>query len=188
MSGRYETVTPEILRQLIRFDEATGEYFWKERDASLFKNERRISCFRSRFVGKKLFTKPTRHGYGAAIVLGYSFLAHQIVWAFHHGEWPKMIDHINGDRFDNRLENLRECTPSENQKNKAMLARNTSGRIGVTWNRQRRKWYSSIRVENKYIFLGSFHSLDDASDARARAEKLYGFHPNHGGRRFIYAR
>jgi len=84
------------------------------------------------------------------------------------------IDHINGDRLDNRKSNLRLATPAENQRNRTKLAsNNTSGVTGVYWHISREKWRAVIKCGGKGIHLGDFTSFEDAVAVRKQAEKTY---------------
>ena len=85
----------------------------------------------------------------------------------------KQVDHINGDQLDNRKQNLRICTPSQNQHNKPKNRNNTSGFKGVTWSKSCNKWQSAICVNGKMIFLGVFSEKIDAYYAYCEASKKY---------------
>jgi citrate synthase len=80
------------------------------------------------------------------------YKAHRLAWLYVHGEWPNdQIDHINGDKVDNRISNLRAATPSQNKQN-ARKARSDSrsGLIGAIWSSRQNKWRAVIMVEGKY--------------------------------------
>ena len=83
------------------------------------------------------------------------------------------IDHINGEKYDNRISNLRLATISENRRNKSMQCNNTSGFPGVYWNKAANKWNAYLSVANKDIHLGSFTDKADAIAARIAGEDLY---------------
>lgn len=86
----------------------------------------------------------------------------------------EIIDHINGNKLDNTKCNLRICTNADNQKNRTKLSsNNTSGYIGVYWNKQKNKWVSEIKSNGKRFYLGSFEDLDDAIKARILAEEKH---------------
>lgn len=85
------------------------------------------------------------------------------------------IDHINGKPFDNRKENLRECTHMDNMKNVKLPCTNTSGVKGVGFSKRENKWKAYIRFENKQIHLGTFNTKEEAIEARIEKEiELYG--------------
>ena len=99
------------------------------------------------------------------------------------GRWPNGdIDHIDGDRLNNKWSNLREVTRLDNRRNAGLRVDNTSGYNGISYNNRERKWETYIEVEGQRKRLGKYLELHEAIQARKRAEKKYGFHPNHGGR------
>ena len=93
---------------------------------------------------------------------------------------PDQIDHINGDRADNRWTNLRHANNTENSRNTKIACNNSSGVTGVCFNKREQKWRAAIGNNGKVISLGDFDNFDDAVRARKEAEKLYNYHPNHG--------
>lgn len=102
----------------------------------------------------------------------------------HNGTIPDgmQIDHINHNRLDNRLENLRLVCHNENSRNRSMNGNNTSKISGVHWDSRNNKWQARISVNGTRITLGHFSSLFDASCARKSAEKKFEYHNNHGRR------
>ena len=99
----------------------------------------------------------------------------------HKGYLPKTIDHINGDKLDNRIENLRAATVGQNQHNRKTNANNTSGYKGVSWNKGCNKWLSQIKLEGKRIHLGYFDNLEEAAEVVRKArEELHGDFAHHG--------
>lgn len=90
------------------------------------------------------------------------------------------VDHINHDTLDNRLENLRLATVSENQCNRRLQGNNTSGYKGVSWNKEKGKWRSYISINKVQIHLGFYDSVDDAYNEYKKASKKY-----HGSFSFI---
>jgi hypothetical protein len=112
------------------------------------------------------------------IVIGFknkSIRAHRLIWLFHYGYMPEFLDHINGIRNDNRIENLRVATRTQNQMNLKKRIDNSSGCSGVFWNKQRNKWAVRIQIYKKTKHLGLFSSIEDAIIARKIAEqKLFG--------------
>jgi len=107
-------------------------------------------------------------------------LEHRVAIAIVSGEWPNgEVDHINGIRHDNRLCNLRVVTKCENLRNKGKYRSNTSGRVGVHWHKQHRKWSAVIAGRT----IGVFKNIEDAIAARELAEKECNYHENHGSNR-----
>ena len=100
----------------------------------------------------------------------------------HHGEIPDgmFIDHIDHDRDNNRIQNLRLSDHKINGKNCKLFSSNTSGYTGIRWEQKRNKWKADIKVDGKKITLGRYVRLEDAIKARKQAELKYGFHENHG--------
>lgn len=179
-------IDPAVLQTLLDYDAQSGRLFWRERAARFFHDKSRCSAigqaqqWNGQFAGKETFNGATKSGYLKGAIFGRTYLAHRVVWALVRGSWPQEIDHINGDRSDNRICNLRSVTTSENNRNRALSTLNKSGRIGVFWWEKYQVWRASIRTDGKQIHLGTFHSKAEAIAVRAAAEKRYGYHPNHG--------
>lgn len=113
---------------------------------------------------------------------GKSIYAHRVIWTMIKGDIPSgmMVDHINGDGLDNRIENLRLVTPVESARNMPMQFRRTGSHHGVKKAHFGGGWAAYIGVSNKEIYLGTFKTVDEAISARKRAELDYGFNKNHG--------
>lgn len=123
----------------------------------------------------------TEYGYMRISVDGKHYLLHRIAWLIMTGDWPTdQIDHINGNRSDNRWINLRQADNKENSRNQSLRSTNKSGVVGVNWIQKLNKWRAQITVDGKPIHLGVFSEISDAKDARKKAEKNFGFHENHG--------
>lgn len=119
-------------------------------------------------------------GYIKVQALGRYYKAHHLVWLIERGVWAVELDHINGLRSDNRIENLREVSRQENMRNKRLTQGSASGVMGVVWNKALKKWRAVITVSRKNIYLGYFDDLESAVKAREEANRKYGFHENHG--------
>lgn len=107
--------------------------------------------------------------------------AHRLAWLIYHGSWPDgEIDHINHDKTDNRICNLRVVTSAENSKNKGMNAANSSGYTGVHYCKSRKAWIGQYAKDRRKFYLGRFSSAIAASEAVRAARLSAGFHENHG--------
>lgn len=170
-------ITPELCRQLLRYDPETGKLFWKARPTSLFTDERTGRAWNTRFADKEAFTAISR-GYHIGAIHYVMVKAHRVAWAIHYGEWPDVIDHINGNPSDNRITNLRNVSQTENMRNLSQRTDNTSGASGV-W-REGNKWAAEIKFKGKKRWLGRYESFEDACAARANAQAELGFAKGHG--------
>jgi hypothetical protein len=114
------------------------------------------------------------HGYLVISLNGKTYLAHRLAWLINKGEpLPKIIDHINGDKLDNRICNLRSVTKSENNWNqKRHSINNMSKELGVSFNKRSGKYTSGITKNYIYYHLGTFSTLKEASDAYKNAKKV----------------
>jgi hypothetical protein len=164
----------DYLHKRLRYEPETGKLFWRDCEDMPVQ-------WRARYAGKEAFTALSTHGYPYGAVDDRKFSAHRIIWAIHHGYWPRdQIDHINGIRVDNRISNLRVVTHEENQRNSSMKRNNTSGVTGVSWNKLRSKWMARIMIDGRYRHLGSFDTLDAAAEVRAEASRKHGYTDRHG--------
>lgn len=126
---------------------------------------------------------PDNHGYIILSVKGKRIKAHRAAMIMTYGKAPKITDHINGIKSDNRICNLRSVSPRGNCRNQSRHKRNTSGITGVHWNKMEKKWAVKIANNNNYnLHIGYFKCKLDAVAARLRAEEEYGYHENHGRR------
>jgi hypothetical protein len=115
-------------------------------------------------------------GYLRIRVDGQRYLAHRLAWLHVHGVWPSdQIDHVNTDRADNRIANLRDASRSQNHANTPLSRANTSGFKGVYWAPHTARWRAAIKVNGKKRHLGYFYSANDAALAyEAAANKMFG--------------
>lgn len=149
------------LQRLFRLDPETGRLYWRIRTAK-----------RTR-IGDEAGALNKHTGYRHVRVSGKIISTHRVVYAMTKGYWPMLsIDHINGDRLDNRACNLREALPWQQASNKGATNKNTSGTPGVTYHKRARKWMASIQHRRKAIYLGLFASLEDATEFRELAAAM----------------
>lgn len=159
-------LTYDRANELFRYEPSSGKLFWKA----------------GHNVGQRAGTLHKTTGYRQVKVNGTCHNEHRIIMLITHGDLPEgmQVDHINHDRADNRLANLRFVTHTQNGRNTKLPVTNTTGVIGVSYNKKYDKYYAQIYIKGKNIYLGWHDTLEEAATARAEAEKLYNFHPNHG--------
>lgn len=181
-------LTYDEISKLLKYDPETGKFYWLPRPVEMFPGtgfkggaESKAKTWNARYAGKEAFTSLHNRGYVQGGILGRGYLAHRVAWVLTTGEWPRdQIDHINGDRTDNRICNLREVSNAENARNMSVSKRNKSGVVGVFWDGRLKKWTACIGENSRTKYLGSFEDLQQAIAARERALAERKFHPNHG--------
>jgi len=103
------------------------------------------------------------------------YRTHRLIWIYHYGNSPYLIDHINGNTFDNKIENLRECNSHQNQFNKKISKNNVSGIKGVGWCKQKNQWRARIMIDGKDCHIGFFDNLQDAKETiRLKRVEIHG--------------
>ena len=160
-------LTAERARELLDYDPDTGEFIRLVH----------LSNFRTESAG---YIRPK--GYRRLCVDGEYHEAHRLAWLIVYGEYPNQIDHINGNRTDNRLVNLRNVGNEENARNRKLMKSNSSGCPGVHSN-GRGSWVARVGIgSGKRLHLGTFKSLAFAKSVRRSVERQLGYHENHGRR------
>ncbi len=108
------------------------------------------------------------------------YQAHRLIFAFHHSWLPEEVDHINGNRSDNRIENLRAATKSLNQQNAKLHENSRSGVKGVHWCKRDQRWIATVRKNKKIVYQRYFHDISDAAQAIQKArEEAHGEFARH---------
>lgn len=182
-------VTPEEVRRFIAYNPATGALTWKERAPSDFteggrSTQTRANKWNGRFAGKPAINTFS-NGYLTGHLNRVQVYAHRIAWLHFYGESvdPECyVDHVNGDRTDNRIVNLRVVTPRQSAFNAP--PRNRKGYPkGVKYDTRRARWYARIRVGGVETSLGGFDSVEAATTAYERAAETHqGAHAFHVSR------
>ncbi len=154
-------LTKERLHKLLRYDPISGDFYW------------RVQTNPRALVGMKAGANSISLGYRSINVDKKTYKAHNLVWFYFHGVFPKnVIDHINGNRMDNRIENLRDVTQQQNVWNLQRAMRNSkSGILGVDWVPPKKKWRAQIRMDGKKKCIGYFSSAEEAGAAYQNAKK-----------------
>lgn len=172
----YLEVPLKLLRQCLKYDPLTGNIYHKRRPESMFNGPNQTKRWNGRFAGKRADSQSS-DGYIRISINRARLRGHRVAWALYYGEWPQSeIDHINGDRCDNRIQNLRLATRQANMRNISKRADNTSGATGVGWHAKTGKWRAHIRKE----YIGLFNSFNEALAAREQKAREYGFTKRHG--------
>jgi hypothetical protein len=118
-----------------------------------------------------------KRGYKYLTFYQKKYYVHRIIWLMHYGTLPKILDHIDGNPLNNRIENLRECSDSENLCNAKIRSNNTSGIKGVCWFKPRQKWRARISLNKKEYHLGYFDTKEEAEiaviDARPKIHQEF---------------
>ncbi len=155
-------LTAEEVRSRLNYDTKTGNLIWIMPP----KNN-------SHLLGKIAGCKYSNQYTSIKLAGRGQFLAHRLVWLWVHGEWPKeYLDHINGDRSDNRIENLRKATRSLNSENQRTVhSNNKTGFLGVSWRDDIKSYRAQIKVNSKVINLGRFQDPEAASQAYLAAKR-----------------
>lgn len=162
--------SPEVLRQLLRYEPETGKLFWRERGPEWFSTYRACRAWNGRYAETEAFTSEDRNGYRQGNLLNHVYRAHRIIWAMQTGQWPNQeIDHRNTLRNDNSWDNLREAGRGQNVSNQRISRRNTSGTKGVSWCKRDSTWRAEIGVGGRTIVLGYFSDKEEAASAYAKA-------------------
>ncbi len=118
-----------------------------------------------------------QNGYIMLSVGGRKIIAHKVAWLFVYGEFPEgNLDHINRNKADNRISNLRNATYEQNAQNREKNCKNTSGYKGVTWHKRDQRWQAAITIKRKVIHLGYYQDPQDAYSAYIEASKKYQSH------------
>lgn len=149
-------ITQERLKELFDYNQ-DGYLVWKKTTSN-------------RVVVGSIAGRKTDTGYISIGLNGKHQRAHRLIYLWHHGELPVGdIDHINGIRDDNRIENLRFATRSQNNANSRVDRNSISGVKGVHWNKRDGNWIARINIKPKAIWIGTFATIELASEAYSRA-------------------
>lgn len=152
-------MTQDELKSSLRYSPESGAFVWNIR-ATVLRAEKIAGTVRT-------------DGYIAICINRKLYLAHRLAFLYVTGAMPENVDHINGNRADNRWGNLRACTKQQNRFNLGRYRNNTSTVPGVSWHKRSRKWVARIEREGRRVSLGYFVSLDCAETARHKALLVY---------------
>ena len=166
----YGSVTQELLHKWFEYNKDTGDLIWKPGHGGV-RSGRVAGClqpsgYRSVSIGKKKV----------------NYKAHRLVWMYHHGKWPdNFIDHINNNRADNRIENLRDVTHEENMANLAPGSGSSTGYRGVylqpSKSRKKKKYFTTVWSQGEPVNLGRYENIEDAVAVYHTAREMLGLMP-----------
>lgn len=158
LSGGDSMISQSVLKNLFEYQD--GQLVTKKRISQRTSKGHVVGC-------------PSGHGYIVFRLDGKKQYLHRMVFLFHYGFLPEYIDHIDGDRENNKIENLRECTPSQNSHNAKSHIKNKSGVKGVSWCKRKRKWRAYLTVDYKFKNLGTYKSISEAKEAVINGRQKY---------------
>lgn len=152
-----DPVTQSELKTVLEYNRDTGTFIWIENRGS------------NAVIGQ-LAGRVTANGYSYIKIGGKPYMAHRLAWLHEYGKWPTyMIDHINRNKLDNRIDNLRDVPRSLNALNSNTRSDNTSGRKGV--HKSGKRWKAAINYNTKEIIIGYFDTFEEAVNARENKEE-----------------
>lgn len=168
--GKVSTLGRKFLKTLnLKYNELTGEF---TRKVNKYRPDAPTTTKGYKGPGSYLYIK----------IKGKRYSSHSLALLLSGVEIPagSEVDHIDGDRQNNTLKNLRIVSRQENMENKRLYSSNKSGFPGVTWSEKEGKWKARINIKGVRVHLGTFENIKDAIEVRQKAEKHSGYHKNHG--------
>jgi hypothetical protein len=147
-------ITQNELKNLLHYDSESGLFYWLKKDSRKIAGCLRPDKYIQIAINKK------------------QYLSHRLAWLYVYGDSPKCIDHINGDKSDNRISNLRKANQSQNLHNSKLSIKNSSGIKGISWNKARSKWAARVCINYTNKHIGYFDDIELArvSICKARVE------------------
>ena len=153
-------ITQSELKEVLFYDETTGQFTWIKPSS------------RSVKVGD-VAGHINKSGYVRLCVNDHRYLAHRLAWLYVHGSFPAtQLDHINGVKSDNRIQNLRLATAKQNAENRKLMVTNTTGHRGVYWVEKVKKWKVEVMHNSITHYLGMFDSLNQAVEVAKRGRDV----------------
>ena len=153
-----ELPTQEYLNEVLKYEKETGHVYWRS------KNKLVKSC---------VTTKGAR--YKRIMINNKHYVLHRIIYQMHYGNLlpSEVIDHIDRNKQNNKIENLRKANVFINNQNQGERKNNTSGYKGVSWSKQRSKWRATITINNKHKHLGFFTAKEEAFVCYQKAKAMF---------------
>lgn len=159
-------LTQEELKSKLTYDPNTGIFIWL------------VGSFKGKQAGCVSGNLPD-DGYWIIRINKKTYQAHRLAYLYVYGEFPRiLVDHIDRNRTNNKLDNLRQSTDALNSKNQTIYKNNVTGYHGVTAHGKR--WRARINVNGNKIHLGVFDTIEEAANKRREVELQFGFSITHG--------
>jgi hypothetical protein len=156
-----EHISQSQLKSALSYDANTGVFTWLKPTSNRVKAGAPAGALQN-------------HGYVVVGFGGNHYLAHRLAWLYSYGTWPKgEVDHINRNRQDNRLANLRDTTRSENALNTGARPESSSGIKGVSWDKVCKRWRVQMRIKGKQTYVGVFKTIEEATVAYQKFAVTY---------------
>ena len=181
---RNELPLVKILNEFFTLDYETGLLYHNLRDEKHFKSPSWCIKWNKRYANKAVGISLNRkNGYRMVGIDGKKYAQHRVIMKIVNEVEPDFVDHINGDKQDNRPSNLRSVPYVDNYKNMSKSSRNKSGYIGVNYRKDDNTWEARVTVDYKDVERKTFKTKEEAIAHVAYLHKKYNFHPNHGRER-----
>lgn len=178
-------LTADIIRELLDYNSETGALTWRHRPMKWFAHcqipSKEFARWNNCFAGKPALTADDGEGYRVGRILNIIVRAHRVAWLHYYGAWPaEQIDHINGDRADNRIENLRAADAFINMRNQKKFCTNTSGFTCVYWEPRKQRWAARLFINGKRKRFGTYRTREEAAHVVESKRAEFGFTDRHG--------
>lgn len=162
MNTKESSLSHTELLEILSYDKDTGIFTWTGK-------RKGTKC-------GKIAGTISSDNYIQIQISGKIYRSHRLAWFYIYGRWPNgIIDHIDRDTLNSAIGNLREASPSENQRNRGINKNSTTGIKGVSLNSKTGKYESYIKISGKKKHLGLFSSVEEAHAAQVKAEaEIYG--------------
>lgn len=180
LQSRFKNLpTQEELNDLLSYNAETGALYWRERPESMFQATNCRSALNVCAVWNSRYANGragTDRRYTVIKINFASYLAHRVIWKMVYGEEPIEVDHINRNKLDNRLSNLRSVDHGTNMRNRSVTSLNTSGFKHISWSKNLNKWVVQLKVPGKgQRQIAWKDSLEEAVAARNEAYSRFGY-------------
>ncbi len=172
-------LTQKDVLDVLFYNPVTGDLVWEGRSRKSFSSYAAWEEWNEMYAGK-IATRPHPSGYSTINFFSSTYYAHRIIFLYMTGYFPDVVDHLDGDSYNNTWKNLRATTQSMNCKNRVMPSSNTSGYTGVNFNKGNNMWYASLGSSGKTHNLGRFSTKEEAIKALLDVRSAFGFTERHG--------